>query len=192
MPLELRVGDAKDGWNQMPMDSNDRQVSNISRTNEGKIRELFSSRCVLYFPSNRFEEPAWLNESNLKAQAEYMGLSRLQGYTDRRVINYSPLRDNQNWLFDVMYDRAVFDTQTVSIPMPVQDRNESFPLPIQIGPTGNATNAYQVASQIIRRVMNDDQAPGFRIGRRLNRVVSICRRRRRWKDGPEHLSIVEW
>ena len=173
VPLELRVGDAKDGWNQMPMDSNDRQVSNISRTNEGKIRELFSSRCVLYFPSNRFEEPAWLNESNLKAQAEYMGLSRLQGYTDRRVINYSPLRDNQNWLFDVMYDRAVFDTQTVSIPMPVQDRNESFPLPIQIGPTGNATNAYQVASQIIRRVMNDDQAPGFRIGRRLNRVVSF-------------------
>ena len=178
VPVELQVGGANDGWNQMPMDSNDRQVSNISRANEGKIRELFSSRCVLYFPSNRFEEPAWLNESNLKAQAEYMGLSRLQGYTNRRVINYSPLRDNQNWLFDVVYDRAVFEAQTVNFPLTVKGEDQSvnvpqITVPLLVGHSGNATSVFDIALEVLRLVMNDNGNARFGIGRRLNRVLSL-------------------
>ena len=128
---------------------------------------------MIYFPPNRFEEPAWLNEDNLKSRAEYMDLTHTQGYTDRRVINYSSLRDNQNWLFDVLYDRAVLETQTVNFPMPVQDGGQSIPLPIQIGPSGDATSIYEIAVQVVQRVMNDSQNARFGIGRRQNRVVSL-------------------
>ena len=31
------------------------------------------------FPPNRFEEPAWLNEENLKAQAQYMDMKHMYG-----------------------------------------------------------------------------------------------------------------
>ena len=45
---------------------------------------IFAKRCILYFPPNRFEEPAWLNEENLKAQAQYMDLKTYEG--DKRIV----------------------------------------------------------------------------------------------------------
>ena len=80
------------------------RIFSTKKDQEEKIKGIFSRNCILYFPPNRFEEPAWLNEENLKAKAEYMNLKHLQGYTDRKIINYSPLLYNQNWLFEVLYD----------------------------------------------------------------------------------------
>ena len=170
---DFSAKDAKDAWDQMGEDENSHLVTNMTRRNATKIRDIFSKNCVLYFPPNRFEEPAWLNEEHLKTQAEYMGLKHIQGYSSRRMISYSPLHDNQNWLFDVAYDSAVFETQTVNIPMPIQDGSQSVPMPIQIGPSGDATNVYAIALQIVQRVIKDDHGARFGIGRRLNRVVSL-------------------
>ena len=44
----------------MSPDEHDYFGSNLS--DRHKIEEIFSKRCVLYFPASRFEEPAWLNE----------------------------------------------------------------------------------------------------------------------------------
>ena len=172
-PPDFSAQDAKDAWDQMEDDLNSHIVSNITRSNGTRIRDIFSKNCVLYFPPNRFEEPAWLNEENLNTQAEYMNLKHIQGYSSRKLMSYSPLHDNQKWLFDVAYDRAVFETQTFNFPMPVQGSGQSVPLPIQIGPSGNATNVYGIALQIVQLVMKDDQSARFGIGRRLNRVVSL-------------------
>ena len=38
-----------------------------------------------------------------------MDQKHIHGQTERKVINYSPLRDNQDWLFGVNYDRVAFD-----------------------------------------------------------------------------------
>ena len=170
---DFSAKDAKDAWDQMGEDENSHLVSNMTRTNATKIEDIFSKNCVLYFPPNRFEEPAWLNEEHLKTQAEYMGLKHMRGYSSRRMINYSPLHDNQNWLFDVAYDRAVFETRTVNMSMPIHDGGQSVPMPIQIGPSGDATNVYAIALQIVQRVIKDDHGARFGIGRRLNRVVSL-------------------
>ena len=171
MPSELTGEAAASYWNQMASDMTDHLDSTIFNENQNKIREALSRNCALYFPPNRFEEPAWLNEDNLVSQAEYMNLKRVQGYTTRKIINYSPLHDNQNWLFDVAYDRAVFETQTISLP--IQGNGQSVPLPIQIGPSGNATNVYQIALQIVQCVMKNVQGARFGIGRRLNRIVTL-------------------
>ena len=173
IPFEFSEGDAKAAWDQMKPEEHMHFRSNISRRDQNRLEDIFSKNCVLYFPPNRFEEPAWLNENNLLAQAEHMDHQRIQGYTTRHVINYSPLRDNQNWLFDVLYDRAVLETQTVNFPMPVQGGGQSIPLPVQIGPTGDATSIYAIALQVVQRVMKDSQDTRFGIGRRHNRVVSL-------------------
>ena len=102
-----------------------------------------------------------------------MDLKNLEGYTSRKIINYSPLHDNQNWLFDVIYDRAVFEYQTANFPMPIRNRDHSVSVPVFLGHSGNATNIYEIALQIVRRVMNKKQSVRFGIGRRLNRSVSI-------------------
>ena len=80
-----------------------------------------------------------------------MGLKNFKRHTNRRVIGYSPLHDNQNWLFDLIYDSAVFRPHH----------------------SGNATSIYEIALQIVRSVMNRDQNIIFGIGRRLDRLVSI-------------------
>lgn len=169
VPTGISGTDAEEAWTQMDLNTNDHFISSISPGNENKIREIFSKNCALHFPPNRFEEPAWLNEENLRAKAEYTDLKRLKGYTSRRIINYSPLRDNQNWLFEVIYDRAAFEIRNLG------NLRADLPIPIFVRVTGEATSTYEVALQIVRSIMREDQNVRFGIGRRLNRVVSIVK-----------------
>ena len=172
LPAGLCEGDAKDIWEEMKNDTNDHFNSNISRNNESKIKDTFSRNCILYFPSNRFEEPAWLNEENLKAQAQYMDIKQLAGYTSRKVIASSPLHENQNWLFDVAYDRVAFELQTRNLNLPINDGKATIPYPIFLGYSGDAANTYETALQIVRIVTRRADSR-FGIGRRHHRVVSI-------------------
>lgn len=172
LPAGPSEPDIHDAWNKMKPEENDHFDSSFSRNSKDKVEGLFFQRCVLYFPPNRFEEPAWLNEGNLKAQAQYMDLKHMQGHTERRVINYSPLRDNQNWLFDVIYDRAAFELQTHQLDLPVNDGSITLPLPVFSGYSGHATRTYETALQIVRLVTRREDVR-FGIGRRNNRVVSL-------------------
>ena len=169
VPTGISGTDAEEAWTQMDLNTNDHFISSISLDNENKIREIFSKNCVLHFPPNRFEEPAWLNEENLRAKAEYMDLKHLKGYTSRKIINYSPLRDNQNWLFDVIYDKAAFEIQSLG------NLRADVPVPVFVRISGEATVTHTSALQIVRAVMREDHNIRFGIGRRTNRVVSIMK-----------------
>ena len=172
VPPGVSGTDAEGLWEKLKPEDNDCYDSNFSTRSVSKITDLFARNCVLYFPFNRFEEPAWLNEENLKAEARYMDLKHLAGQTSRKVISYSPLHDNQNWLFDVIYDRATFELQTHNLNFPVNDGNTTFPLPVFSGYSGHATRTYETALQIVRTVTRRSDAR-FGIGRRSNRIVSI-------------------
>ncbi len=167
----LPNGDAEDAWNQIPHGEHE-YMSSISQSgSEKKLEDLFSKNCILYFPPNRFEEPAWLNEENLRAKAKYMNLKHLHGYSDRNVINYSPLWNNQNWLFDVIFDQSAFELQTREVDVPSGD--QSTRIIEATGYSGRATDVYDIALQIVRNVIKGNQNIRFGVGRRLNRVVSI-------------------
>ena len=172
-PEEFSVGDAKEAWGSIGESQNDHLFSNITKDHESRVRELLSNNCVQYFPHNRFEEPAWLNEAHLNFQAELRASLQVQGSTERKVVNYSPLRENQNWLFGLLYDRAVFETQTINLPLAANDTGQSVPLPVQIGPSGNATSMYEVALQVVRNIIREDEGVRFGIGRRHGRVVTL-------------------
>ena len=172
VPLEITGTDAEGLWGKVKPEENDYYDSNISTRAVSKIRDLFSRNCVLFFPFNRFEEPAWLNEENLKAEAHHLDRKSLSGQTGRKVISYSPLRDNQNWLFDVVYDRAAFELQTHHLNLSVNDGNTTVPLPVFTGYSGQATTTYETALQIVRTIIKGGDVR-FGIGRRNHRVVSI-------------------
>ena len=146
-----------------------------------RIDELFGQNCILYFPPNRFEDPAWLNEENLTAKAQYMGLKHMHGYTDRKIVNYSPLQDNENWLFDIAYDFSVFELQTSRINIPIEQPDKSqlnIPLPIFTGFSGSAKAIYDIASQVVQIIIRG-KTVRFGIGRRSHRVVSIVENEQR-------------
>ena len=169
-PAELTGQEAQAAWGKMEPKKGDYLDPNIY-SKEAEVRDIFSRNCVLYFPPNRFEEPAWLNEENLIAKAEYMDLRHRVGHTDRKIINYSPLHDNQNWLFEVIYDRAAFEA-AAQVRNPVKDSKVPLVLPF-LHYSGQATSIYRIALQIVRSIIKEGQNIRFGIGRRHNRVVSV-------------------
>ena len=173
VPIGLSEPDIQGAWDKMEPEGNDYFDSSFSPNNKDKINGIFAKRCILYFPPNRFEEPAWLNEENLKAQAQYMDLKYMKGQTNRKVINYSPLHENQNWLFDVIYDIAAFETKTAQVPITVIGSRPPISVPVQLQPSGNATRFHQIALLIIQAIMKNNQKVRFGVGPRLNRVVSL-------------------
>ena len=171
-PAGVSEPDVLDAWNKMNSEQADQFDSSSISGNRSKINDIFSRRCVLFFPPNRFDEPAWLNEDNLKARAQYMDLKHLKGQTKRRVINHSPLYENQNWLFDVIYDRSVFELQTHRENFPVADGRFAIPRTVFSGYSGNATKTYETVLEIVREIMRNHSIR-FGIGRRDSRAVSV-------------------
>lgn len=171
-PIAVSESSAQAMWAKMDSKENDHIDSNLFSQPDSKIKvkNIFARNCVLYFPPNRYEDPAWLNEENLKAQAQYMDLKHIQGHTTRRVINHSPLGDNQNWLFEVLFDRAVLEIQTeVHL---FKTENDYVPITRFFGYSGNATSLHKTARQVVRIIVRKQDAR-FGIGKRKNRVVSL-------------------
>ena len=139
-----------------------------------RAEKLFESNCVLYFPPDRFEDPAWLNEASLNAKAEHVESKRFVGSTDRKVINYSPLRENQNWLFDLVYDFSVFERQSVLLPV-VVDRKSGRTVNVStwIDDPGRARRLYDIVLAIVREVIARKDNVTLGIGPRHNRVITV-------------------
>ena len=163
-------------WESLADGASNFFFSNFNK-NPHQVRDnIFGNNCVLYFPHNRFEEPAWLNEEKLRAKAEYMNLKHIQGYTDRKIINYSPLQANQNWLFEVLYDRCAFEFETLRVSLPIHIPNENphhTTVPIFTGHRGTATTIYENALSVVRSVFRADGNLRFGIGKRQDRKVSL-------------------
>lgn len=137
---------------------------------------IFSRRCTLYFPADRFEDPAWLNDQNLKYRVSRMDRRHLEGHTERKVIADSPLRDNQDWIFDLVYDFKVFELQTSPIPVPVATSpGSSVNLPFHLfrGYSGRSRALYGIVLQLVRLVLDRDTNLRLGIGPRQNRSLSV-------------------
>ena len=104
VPASIAGTAAESMWRCLDVGSSDHSETNLSGGDAtfSKLQRLFAENCVQYFPFNRFEEPAWLNEQNLTAPVEYVERKPMLLHTDRRAIAVSPFRDNRNWLFDVI------------------------------------------------------------------------------------------
>ena len=161
-------------WDKIDPAKSDHYDSNINNDpNTTKtIGGILEKNCILYFPFNRFEEPAWLNEENLKAQAHHIDRRHLARHTIRKVIASSPLHENQNWLFDVIYDMAAFELQTRPVNLSVKDGTAIIPLPVFSGYSGDAARTYEAVIEIVRKMFrNPNIRPG--IGRRNDRAVAV-------------------
>lgn len=163
-------------WRRMDPVASDHPDSNLSIDYAAfnRLKGIFARNCVLYFPFNRFEEPAWLNHENLTAEVQYVGGKRLVDHTGRRAIALSPLHENQNWIFDVIYDRRVPETRTVRVSMPTPVGTNPWYLEAQQAEMrSHDEGVLSTALQVVQNVLRDYPNASFRIGRRRNRFVAL-------------------
>lgn len=121
------------------------------------LKEIFRNNCILYFPSNRFQEPAWLNEENLKTKAEYTTLSHIHGHSNRKIIQHSPLHDNRNWVFGLNYDSSVYEIKIKELPISI----DPYYVPIFLGSSGPTTSLYRQILSILRIIFQANENLGF-------------------------------
>lgn len=180
----------KTSWATIPTDEWSHFKSSMS-DNEKAAKELFENKCCLYFPVNRFEEPAWLNIDNLKDRATYTELKRINRYSNRNLISTSPLKANRNWLLDLIFDRQAFDIIAPRVALPVGPNNESINLPIFAGYQGQSSRIYEAVLQLLRTTLRADGAIRLGAGDRRNRQISILKDETLWIPNIFQLSTGE-
>lgn len=115
-------------------------------------KEIESQNVLLYFPSSRFEEPAWLNEINLQAKANYQDLKNIGWISNRKIVVQNNLLEIKNWLFDVIFDHHLYVKQGVA----------TFSV------------IYDMVTQLLWIILSHKFSnPNFRFGSRKDRVISI-------------------
>lgn len=119
--------------------------------NPVEVSKQFQNNCVLYFPANRFEQPAWLNAQNLKATAEFIERTRINRVSNRQIIQQSPLTVSKNWLLDIALDL------------------------LQARYLGTANNIWNAITKLIQLIFRTDENVRLGIGSRQNRTVSIMK-----------------
>jgi predicted ATP-binding protein involved in virulence len=157
-------------WNDIPENETNLFKPNFNSKKQ-KLKTIYNQNCILYFPPNRFEEPAWLNWDNLHAKASFTDIKRLTGFLNRKIINYSPLRENQNWLLDILYDRNVLELKIVNANLGNQAVPEA--IPIFTGYEGESTNIYNTILTLLKIIIQKEGNLRFGIGKRSNRKVEL-------------------
>lgn len=157
-------------WTSIPKSETTHLVDNF-REKEKELEELVDNGCLLYFPANRFEEPAWLNIDNLLSRPVNSQTRRISGVSNRWIICQSPLTLNQNWIFDIILDRELDERQIRYAPL---SREENAPrVPLFVGYEGPATKIWEQINRILNLILNTQNRARFGIRTRNARELAI-------------------
>lgn len=161
-----------DLWQQMPNEENSFFHSNLIE-HTALIEKLIDENCILYFPVNRFEEPAWLNVQNLKEAAKFTDLRRINGYSNRKIINISPLKDINGWLLDLFLDREIYEKQISNYNGNLNGIHQNFS--VLNGYQGTASKIVEEVLKVLKIILRKPAESTTRLGinDRQNRQISI-------------------
>lgn len=83
----------------------------FSKSIEGETKNIFSKHAILYFPVNRYYNPAWLvdrTDPRIEAIEKYVG-KNTDNFIKMNVIN-----SIESWILDVILDSEIYEKQTIS------------------------------------------------------------------------------
>lgn len=177
-------------WNNILANETSLFTANF-HANQVELTEFYSNQCCLYFPVDRFEEPAWLNVNNLMGRTDYGDLKHFAKYSNRKVICSSPLRDNKNWLLDVILDRQLYEAQFV--PLPYTAIPSAQPVTVQVfsGYKGRSTSIFEAVSRLLKVILRASGNIRLGAGPRNRRQISVMKDEQEWIPNLFQLSTGE-
>jgi hypothetical protein len=157
-------------WPSIPNDAISHYWDNFFERKE-ELRKTLGASCQLYFPLNRFEDPAWLNQENLINRASYLSLKSLAEVSNRTLINYSPLKTNQEWLLDLLYDCNVLEKKFTQLPI----GGLTLEGVGYLETSGPSTDLMSAIAQFICRLMYCQPPIKWIVGSRGRRAIGIMK-----------------
>lgn len=177
------------GWNDIPENENNYFSTNFSQ-NKDTVKKLIDSSCQLYFPSNRFEEPAWLNYENLTDRTNYSDLKHVSDLSNRPIICLTPLKDNLSWLLDLLLDKYIFEGNYSDLPGE-RGGGQNQIIKLFTGYRGQSTNIYESILILLKLILNTNEEIRFGVGNRVNRMIAIIKNEKPWIPNLFQLSTGE-
>jgi predicted ATP-dependent endonuclease of OLD family len=180
-------------WNQIKPNEASFLNSNFNNQ-QSLLKEKIDQNCILYFPPNRFEEPGWLNYDNLLNKVDYRFLKRLSNISNRLIINHSPLKDNQNWLLDLLFDKYALEIKTGDYNIPVNQSGVNqviVPVPVFLGFEGESNIIHNEIIKFLNVLFQTSDQLRFGIGKRRARQIEIIRNEEPWIKNLFNLSTGE-
>lgn len=168
---ELNYCPAVKAWASMSNEATSALDSNFS-LHRSTIKSLLSSMCIKFFPANRFEEPAWLNEKSLTFRANFQRDENIEGHSRRKIFEVSPLAENANWLLKVILDRQTAEGKII----PEHVRSRFAAAGHSMGPiafVGRSSTIFNEINNFLKTIFPDLDDPKIKIGNRFNDLISI-------------------
>jgi predicted ATP-binding protein involved in virulence len=175
-------------WHTIPPEETSGLTTSF-QANKDLVRSIFNKNCCLYFPVNRFEEPAWLNIDNLRAKASFRELKKISGFSNRNIISSSPLKDNIDWILDLVLDKSLYEMQFFNFDVPTPRGN--YTLSVFSGYSGEAASIQAAINDVLRQALNGGQDVRFGINNRRHRKIAIMKGEEPWIPNIFQLSTGE-
>jgi hypothetical protein len=176
-------------WENIP----ENETSFFKSTFKKKSAKLLIDKgCVLYFPSNRFEEPGWLNKDNLTSPVEYMDLKNLSNLSNRSIVSISTLKECQRWLLDILLDRNTLELTTTNWPVSTNKNGQTSQIVQFLGFQGQASRIYEEVIKLLNALFGEKNGTlRFGVGNRKSRKLEIMKNDRSWIPNLFQLSSGE-
>lgn len=160
-------------WDNVRNESHHHFHQNVS-TNlniQKSLKKDLDECSFLFFPPDRFENPFWLNEKDIKKEAKHNFIVNMHGYSNRPCIIDSPIKDIKNWLLDLLFDAYALETH-VEVPVFFNTQQEKPSLRKSL----EKTPAFDTLEKIQLFLCNLFKKKGecdWILGNRANRMIGL-------------------
>lgn len=154
-------------WSNVDNDSKSDISSNFD-SQVYKVRAALSGP-HLYFPPNRFEDPAWMNELSLINKVDYFSAKNFESHSNRQIIQYCPMKLNQSWLLDVVYDSFAIERRFERLP---SEERPGIPIGL-LTTSGPATKIRSFIDEYILKLLGGRPPITWTLGMRSRRTIGI-------------------
>jgi|694.fasta_scaffold18386_4 hypothetical protein len=170
-----------DGWKQIPAVENTGffvMPEEQSAVGGGVVlsptmQRRFRENVVLYFPSDRFEPPDWLNAGSVRSDLTFANPTRMQGSTSRNIFAKSLLKPTLEWLRGVILDRFLSEYALTTLPVAFQGGN-SIPFPAYVSQMGPNAKMVMAVANILECILAlPTGSLQFRLGNRTAPSLGI-------------------
>ncbi|MEH7828724.1 AAA family ATPase [Gemmobacter denitrificans] len=158
-------------WDEVDPSSMSHYTSNF-RQRPAMLKEALNNATHLFFPPNRFEEPAWLNDLNLRNKVSYGSLKNFDTFSNRPVVNYAPMRNLQSWLLDLIYDSYAIERKSRISQPPAAFGYTWVPKVIETR-EGRASRILDSISHFLTALLGKQGTVTWSVGARNNRQIGI-------------------
>lgn len=149
-----------DGWKEIPEDTFDRFALTptpshpLQQARSRPIQKLFGQNVVLFFPSDRFELPDWLNDQALAEELRFPEPTKFEGQTSRRILSRALLKPTLEWVKAVVLDNLLHEHNSPR-PVEVLPDGRLVAMPFA-SPTSKDGKIIEFIGMLLARILNAD------------------------------------